>query len=124
MSKLFDPKAQKQLVTDTWSQFAPFAYGRYLQRGRGGLLFKVSDLKAEDIEDDQILIDGDAVYVTADDIARGEVILPAGIEQEFAAYNPDLQVVFLFDSGAGVQMFRGAPDDQPSPKECYERQFN
>ncbi len=84
----------------------------------------MSGLKVEDIEDNQILIDGDAVYITADDIARGEVTLPAGIEQEFAAYDPESQVVFLFDSGAGIQVFRGSPDDQPSPKESYERQFN
>src|SRR6266404_9282717 len=117
MSRFNDPKAQRRLVTDTWHQFAPFAYGRYLQRGRGGLLLLVSGVKVEDIEDDQILVDGDATYVTADDIARGEIILPAGIEQDFAAYNPESEVVVLFDTGAGIQVFRGAPDDQPSPKE-------
>lgn len=120
MSKLNDERIQEEVIRKGWSTFAPFAYGRYLERGRGGVLVRVSEIKIANAENNQLQIDGPAVYVTSGDGIRGDVVLPDGIEKEFEAYDPEREVLFMFDEGMKVHTFRGKPGDQASPKELHE----
>ncbi len=120
MAKLENPRLQEEVIRKGWATFAPFAYGRYLNRGRGGVLVKVSQMKVADTENNQLQIDGPVVYVTAGDVLRGDIVLPDGINEEFETYDPEREVVFLFDEGMRVHTFKGKPGDQLSPKELHE----
>jgi hypothetical protein len=48
-------------------------------------------------------------------------MLPEGIDKEFQAYDPEREVLFLFDEGIRIHSFRGKPGDQPTPKELHEQ---
>lgn len=50
----------------------------------------------------------------------GDVVLPDGINEEIETYDPEREVVFLFDEGMRVHTFKGKPGDQLSPKELHE----
>ena len=119
MIDVADPDFQTQLIINSWSAFAPFAYSRYLQRGRGGILLKLSTLELYELEGDQLEVEGDGLYVTVHDMP-----LPKKVADAVAAYDPQLQIVVVIDNGKDFYTYRGAPKNLPSPKELYERQFN
>lgn len=106
------------LMKTVWPTVAPFAYSRYLARGRGAVLVPVGGIKLR--ADGSGIVDADARYVTSDDIASGRVILPPETVKEIEGYDPEGQVVFLFDEAAGVTSYCGAPSNQQSPKALYE----
>src|SRR5438067_13856890 len=112
MPNIADPDFQTQLIINSWSAFAPFAYGRYLQRGRGGILLKLSMLKLYELEGDQLEVEGDGSYVTVHDL-----FLPKDVADEVAVYDPQLQIVVVIDDGRKFCTYRGAPQNLPSPKE-------
>jgi len=119
MANLNDERLQEEVIRKGWPTIAPFAFRRYLERGRGGILIKVSLMKLADANNNQLQIDGPVVYVTSGDVMRGDVVLPEGIDKEFQAYNPEHEVLFLFDDGVGIRTYRGKPGDQPTPKEMH-----
>lgn len=106
------------LMKTTWPFIAPFAYGRYLARGRGGVLIPVGGIQLRPRREG--IVDAPARYVTSEDIVSGKVLLPQEAAKEFDEYDPEREVVFLFDQGKGVATYRGAPSGQQSPKELYE----
>ncbi len=108
-----------ELIKTVWPIIAPLAYGRFLARGRGGVLIPVAAVKLR--AGGQGIVDVDGRYVTEQDITSGKVNIPADAVKEFLAYDPDREVVFLFDDGTGVATYRGAPSGQPTPKELYEK---
>ena len=107
------------LINVAWPILAARAYGRFLARGRGGVLIPVAAIKLR--PDGQGIIDVDGRYVTAEDITSNKVSIPTDTIKEFEAYDPEREVVFLFDDGTGIATYRGAPSGQPSPKDLYEQ---
>ena len=61
MANLNDERLQEGLIRKGWTTIAPFAYRRYLDRGRGGVLIKVSLMKIADAGNNQLQIDGPVV---------------------------------------------------------------
>jgi hypothetical protein len=59
-------------------------------------------------------------YVTEQGITSKRVNVPTGAAKEFDAYDPEREVVFLFDDGTGIATYRGAPSGQPSPRQLHE----
>lgn len=108
-----------QLINVAWPILAPRAYGRFLARGRGGILIPVAAINLR--PDGQGIIDVAGRYVTEQDIVSNTVNIPADAVTEFEAYDPEREVVFLFDDGTGIATYRGAASGQPSPKELYEQ---
>lgn len=106
------------MIKVAWRAWAPFAYGRYIARGRGGVLIAVDAVKLR--AGGEGIVDTPARYVTNDDISSGSVNIPPDTSREFEIYDPEKEVVFLFDDGKGIATYRGAAPDQPSPKELYE----
>lgn len=103
-----------EIMRESWMKLAPFAYERFLKRGRGGILVQAANLKGKP-EGEGSRIDGDVKYVTAENMK-----FPDGIVREIEAYNPELEVIFIFDNGNELAEYRAHPADQPSPKALYE----
>jgi hypothetical protein len=109
-----------ELIKTVWPVIAPMAYARFLARGRGGVLIPVEAIKLR--AGGEGIVDVDGRYVTEQDITSGKVNIPPDTVKEFAAYDPDREVVFLFDQGVGVATYRGGPPSgQATPKELYEK---
>ena len=108
------------MIKVAWPYFAAVAYGRYLARGRGGVLIPVAAIQLRPGGDG--IVDALGRYVTADDISSGKVVIPGDVTKEFESYDPEREVVFLLDDGQGIHTYRGAAAGQPSPKELYEAQ--
>lgn len=106
------------LIKVVWRAWAPFAYARYVARGRGGVLVAVDAVKLR--AGGEGIVDTPARYVTVDDVLTGKVNIPSDVTREFEAYDPETEVVFLFDDGNGIATYRGAAPGQPTPKELHE----
>lgn len=107
------------LMKTTWPVVGPMAYERFLARGRGGMLIPTGAIKLR--AGGEGIIDLDGRYVTEHDVTSGKVNIPLQAVEEFAAYDPEREVVFLFDDGTGITTYRGAASDQPTPKELHEK---
>lgn len=107
-------KVQMAFVELAWPNVAPFAYGRYLKKGRGCVCFDVSGITTEQL-DEGMKIDADCRFLTIDDET-----IPKEIRERIAKYDPEKEVFVVFNDGTGLSTFYGRVFDKPSPRELYE----
>jgi hypothetical protein len=88
------------MIKVAWPYFAASAYGRYLARGRGGVLIPVATIQLR--PGGEGIVDAQGRYVTAADISGGKVVIPPDVSKEFESYEPAREVVLLFDDGKGI----------------------
>jgi hypothetical protein len=107
-----------EFVDETWLHFAPYAYEKFLAKGRGVIRIDVSTIKFTkkgegfdiDVKSRYLEIDNDEVL----DIASDD------LDNKLKNYNPEREVCFIFVAGEKATLLVGAPSGQPSPKELYE----
>lgn len=99
----------------SWAKVAPFAYARYLAKGKGCLYFNVSNITSDQL-DEGMQIDADAAYLTIDDDR-----MPKEIRERIAKYDPQIEIFCVFNDGVGLSTFYGRVLNEPSPKELHER---
>lgn len=109
-----NPKVQMKFAELAWIEVAPFAYRKYLEKGRGGLLIDAAGITMEEL-DRGAKIDSDAKYVTIEDDQ-----VPDEIKDRMKRYDPETEIFFLFNVGTGLSTFYGKVFKEQSPKELFE----
>lgn len=113
-----------EFVNETWQHFAPYAYEKFLKHGKGAIRIDISQIKITPKPDGWVDVDGPTRYLEID---SDEVLNIASdaLDKRLEEYNPEREVCFLFvepvgTAGANHLVLKGAPSNQPGPKELYE----
>jgi hypothetical protein len=109
------PYGHMALMRDRWTEFAAFAWEKYISAGRGALVIDLKNASKT----------GSAVNVPAFYVARdSEKLAKRGgwpneeIAEAVDEYDPEQDVVFIFLRFDGDAFHYNASDD-PSPTEAY-----